>query len=237
MINKVKRIWAISSRKRYVKYLRKLGGTIGENVYFVSPRNTFFDYNRALYISIGNECVICNGVSFNCHDYSWTIPMKALYGIYPSGGEKISIGNNCFIGENATLLKGITIGDNVIVATGSVVTKSCESNSVYAGVPAKRIMGLDEYTNKLKRNYLGNFKNTCELFLNKLGRLPREYEMRNFSFLYLDRSKSSEEKIRNMSWIGCDRESVVKLFYSTSSYKGVSSYEELLEKVLSEKEG
>jgi acetyltransferase-like isoleucine patch superfamily enzyme len=51
----------------------------------------------------------------------------------------IVIGKNCWIGANAVILPGVELGDNVIVAAGSVVNKSFESNSIIAGVPAKKL--------------------------------------------------------------------------------------------------
>ncbi len=53
--------------------------------------------------------------------------------------EKVVLGNNIWIGHNVTILPGVTIGDDCLIAAGSVVTKSFESESVIAGVPAKRI--------------------------------------------------------------------------------------------------
>ncbi|SHM77479.1 transferase hexapeptide (six repeat-containing protein) [Xylanibacter ruminicola] len=49
----------------------------------------------------------------------------------------ILIGNNVWIGDKATILGGVSIGDNVIVAANAVVTKDIPSNSVVAGVPAR----------------------------------------------------------------------------------------------------
>lgn len=63
----------------------------------------------------------------------------------------LRIGDNVFIGMNAIILKGSTIGSNVVIGAGSVVTCDCESESVYAGVPAKKIMSLEQYYKK-KRN-------------------------------------------------------------------------------------
>jgi acetyltransferase-like isoleucine patch superfamily enzyme len=51
----------------------------------------------------------------------------------------IIIGKNCWIGANAIILPNVILGDNVIVAAGAVVTKSFDSNSIIAGVPAKKI--------------------------------------------------------------------------------------------------
>ncbi|MGL5273714.1 MAG: DapH/DapD/GlmU-related protein [Phocaeicola sp.] len=49
----------------------------------------------------------------------------------------ITIGKRVWIGASATLLAGVTIGDNAIVAAGAVVTKDVPANSVVGGVPAK----------------------------------------------------------------------------------------------------
>lgn len=57
----------------------------------------------------------------------------------PTSGYDIIIGKGCFIGSRVTILKSVTLGDNVIVAAGSVVTKSFPNNVFIAGIPAKII--------------------------------------------------------------------------------------------------
>lgn len=59
-----------------------------------------------------------------------------------SKGEVV-IGNNVWIGDKVTILAGVTIGDNVIVAANSVVTKSVPSNTIVAGCPAKIVKQLE----------------------------------------------------------------------------------------------
>ncbi len=51
----------------------------------------------------------------------------------------IVIGENCWLGANSIILPGVTIGDNVIVAAGAIVTKSFDSNVTIGGCPAKII--------------------------------------------------------------------------------------------------
>ena len=51
----------------------------------------------------------------------------------------IRIGKNVWIGSNSTILPGVTIGDNSVVAAGAVVTKNVEANTIVGGVPAKII--------------------------------------------------------------------------------------------------
>lgn len=60
-----------------------------------------------------------------------------------SKGEVV-IGNNVWIGDKATILSGVHIGDNVIVAANAVVTKEVPSNCVVAGVPANIIKKLED---------------------------------------------------------------------------------------------
>lgn len=57
--------------------------------------------------------------------------------------EPVKIGKRCWIGANAIILPGITIGDNCVIAAGSVVTKDVPSDCTVAGVPA-RIISKEE---------------------------------------------------------------------------------------------
>lgn len=95
-------------------------------------------------ITIGDNTTISSEVRFITHDNSIS---KILDDKSDFIGE-IQIGNNCFIGENATILYGVTLGDNCIVGTGSVVTHSFESNSIIAGNPAIRVSSIDKLAKK-----------------------------------------------------------------------------------------
>ena len=54
----------------------------------------------------------------------------------------IRVGKNVWIGSHATILQGVNIGDNAVIAAGAVVTKDVEADSVVAGVPAKPVKKL-----------------------------------------------------------------------------------------------
>ena len=54
----------------------------------------------------------------------------------------IVIKRNAWIGAGATILPGVTVGENAVVAAGSVVTKDVPSNTVVAGVPAKHVKNI-----------------------------------------------------------------------------------------------
>lgn len=55
----------------------------------------------------------------------------------------INVGNNVWIGANATVVPGVTIGDGAIIAAGSVVTKDVPSNVIVGGVPAKELKKIN----------------------------------------------------------------------------------------------
>lgn len=55
----------------------------------------------------------------------------------------IVLGRNVWIGSNATILQGVTIGDNAVVAAGAVVTKDVDAYTVVGGVPAKVLKKLE----------------------------------------------------------------------------------------------
>ena len=55
----------------------------------------------------------------------------------------IRIGKNVWIGANATVLPGVMIGDNAVIAAGAVVTKDVPANAVAAGVPARAIRKIE----------------------------------------------------------------------------------------------
>ena len=89
-------------------------------------------------LEIGDDCII--GQYFSCHpeNHHFENPEKLirLQGVSRKG---IKIGRNCWIGSKVTILDGVSIGNDCVIAAGAVVTKSIPSNSVIGGVPAKII--------------------------------------------------------------------------------------------------
>ncbi len=89
-------------------------------------------------VEIGDDVRIGHRTSILTSDHIWTsrdVP------IHRQGLEaaKVTIGSDVFVGCNATILKGVTIGDGAVVAAGSVVTRDVPEYAIVAGVPAKQI--------------------------------------------------------------------------------------------------
>lgn len=129
---------------------RKLGVKVGNGCRIIPNPIKVFGTEPFL-ITLGDYVEITGGVSFVNHDGAIWI-FRNLIPEYEHADifGKITIGNNVFIGIKSIILPGVHIGDNVIIGAGSVITKDCLSNCVYAGVPAKRICSMDEYFDKNK---------------------------------------------------------------------------------------
>lgn len=133
-----------------LEYAKYLGVEIGDNCRLFTK-----DFGSEPWlIRIGNKVTITNGTRFINHDGStWLIDdEKGRRQLF----RKIVIGNNVFIGMNVILMPGVKIGDNVVVAAGSVVTKSIPNNTIVGGNPARYICEFEDYKKRVLENYTSN---------------------------------------------------------------------------------
>ena len=123
-------------------YFRKMGMKIGKGCNICDNITT----NEPYLIEIGDNVTTSAGVTFVTHDNSVSKVIPNCTDIFG----KIVIGNNCFLGSGCMILYGVTIPNNVIVAAGSVVTKSIDQeNVIVAGNPAKVISTWDSFSQKM----------------------------------------------------------------------------------------
>ena len=108
---------------------------IGKHVFF----NTGCTFQDRGGIVIGDGTLIGMNVSINTLNHG--LPLETRNTTYASS---VVIGKNVWIGSNATILPGVKIGDNSVIAAGAVVTKDVPENVVVAGVPARFIKGINE---------------------------------------------------------------------------------------------
>lgn len=89
-------------------------------------------------LSIGDDCIIGQYLSCHPENHYFENP-EILIRQQGTSRKGITIEKNCWVGAKVTILDGVRIGANSVIAAGSVVTKSFPDNSILAGVPAKLI--------------------------------------------------------------------------------------------------
>jgi len=99
-------------------------------------------------VRVGQQCVIADRAMFIDFDHGVVEverPIR-LQGIYM---RDVEVGSNVWIGYGACILRGVSVGDNSIVGTNSVVTRDVPANAVVAGIPA-RVIRMREAPEKLR---------------------------------------------------------------------------------------
>ena len=125
------------------KTLVKRGLRVGTD--FTRQQGCYIDPTHCFLIEIGNNVTLSIRVTLLAHDAS----TKKCLGFTKIG--KIRIGDNVFIGANATVLPGVCVGDNCVIGANSVVTKNVPENTVVTGNPARVVCSLSEFREKTAR--------------------------------------------------------------------------------------
>ena len=169
----------------YVSYLRNQGVKCGNNIQIFSPYHTNIDCLRPYLLTIGSNVVMTGPVTILTHDYSTTICSKAYQNEQAvENAQATYIGNNVFLGWGCTVLAGSIIEDNVIVGAHAVVSGRLLNNSVYVGVPAKRIMSLEEYYKKRKGQQIEEAFNIYNMYYQWKGTEAPEKEYGSYCYLW-----------------------------------------------------
>ncbi len=131
-----------------ISYARHIGVRLGSDCRLLGiGRDTFG--SEPYLVSIGDHVTVTAGVRFITHDGGvWVLRQK-----YPEIDVvgRIQLHDNVFVGVGATLLPGIEIGPDAVVAAGAVVSRTVPPGVVAAGVPARPICTLAEYEAKILR--------------------------------------------------------------------------------------
>lgn len=109
--------------------------TVGRDV-FINACCHFQDHGG---VTIGDGCQIGHNVVFATLNHG--LSPEDRQNTYPA---PIVLGRNVWVGSNATILQGVTIGDNAVIAAGAVVTKDVEPATIVGGVPAKVIRRIEQ---------------------------------------------------------------------------------------------
>lgn len=127
-------------------YFEKLGVQMGQGTFAnLGMKIVIGELKEKYMVEIGNNVSIAPNVTFvveSCPSNS-----KKMMGLeYVKKNliknEKIIIGDDVWIGANVTILPGCNIGNGTIIGAGCVVNKNLDPNSIYAGVPVRKIRSL-----------------------------------------------------------------------------------------------
>ncbi len=116
----------------YTNYGKNI--SLGKNV-FINHACSFLDLGG---ITIEDDVMIGPRVSITSENHPTDIKTRKT--MVPSS---VLIKRNVWIGASATILPGVTVGENSVVAAGALVNKDVPPNTVVAGIPAKVIKHLD----------------------------------------------------------------------------------------------
>lgn len=132
--------------------LHSLFGSAGSKLHIEPTFRCDYGYNIHIgeNVEINFDCIMLDSCEIRIGDNCKIAPRVCLFtATHPIDpierrdagefGRPITIGNNVWIGGNSVINPGVCIGDNVVVASGSVVTKSLPKNVVAGGSPAKII--------------------------------------------------------------------------------------------------
>jgi maltose O-acetyltransferase len=150
-----------------VRILIARGLFIGKNV--TLARSAFIDPAYPYLIRIGDNCSIAEHVRLLAHDAA---TFKFTDGHTRLG--KIEIRDNCFIGDSSIILPGVTIGPNVLVAAGSVVTRDIPPNSCVAGIPARVYARFDDYIERNQQHIEEGCVFEFSALIDNLDRLDQQ---------------------------------------------------------------
>ena len=145
-----------ADREARAALLRTLLGTVRGNIHVES--DFYCDYGCNIHVGdnfyANHGCVMLDEAPIRIGDNCLIGPQVGLYTaghpldpvVRNTGMEfakPITLGDSCWIGGHATILPGVTLGDNVVVAAGAVVTKSFGSNVAIGGNPARVLKTLE----------------------------------------------------------------------------------------------
>ena len=132
----------VSKKRDFAEMAKIAGVNMGGGNDVASP---FWDAAEPYLITIGCNNQITKGVKIYTHGGSHVA--RFLHPNFDCFG-KVTIGNWCYLGNNVLIMSGVTIGDHVLIAAGSVVTHSFNDRVVIGGNPARFICSLGEYLEK-----------------------------------------------------------------------------------------
>ena len=132
------RIGSMSNLNHCNLYIEDDGGSIIIGNHVTTTGQTDIAVIEGTRVNIGNDCLFATDISIRTGDSHSIIDASTNCRINPS--QDVNIGNHVWIGHGVKILKGVSVLDNSIIATGAICTnKQFPENCILGGIPAKII--------------------------------------------------------------------------------------------------
>lgn len=221
--------YSMGSKKIRAFFARRMLASVGKNVniehgaFFASGRDISIGDNSGLGINcriagpltIGNDVMMAPNVSIYTQNHETENIYRPMR-LQTAEKKKVTIGNDVWIGANAIILPGVTIGNGAIIAAGAVVTKDVPDFAVVGGNPAKIIKtrtqkegvprmkilylinyagnaGTEKYVYNLIKTYEGN-DTKCYFAYNVEGKLSKDVAELGIPMLQLNMRHPFDKK-------------------------------------------
>lgn len=177
-----------ATSESYVAHLRSCGILVGDDVVIFSPGRTNIEILNPHLLTIGSHVAMTGPVTILTHDYSVGVTKVWSHGDILGSQKPVKIGNNVFLGWGCTVLPGTTIGDNCVIGAGSVASGEIEANSIYGGVPCKKICSLEDYYERRRSKQLEEAVTIYKCYRDRFNEIPPVEVFHEYFYLFTSES-------------------------------------------------
>lgn len=191
------------STKSFIRKMNSLGANIDETVGMAVPESVFIDKQAPFLVEIGAHTGFAEGVKILTHDASW-LAMKAQDGVIRGHMGPVKIGRHVFVGMNSIIMAGVTVCDYAIIGANSVVSSSITKPGIYAGNPAKLVIGMDEFRAIRDSRQVKEAYNVARAYYERYGQKPPKEIFSEYFWVFEKREIEGlpVEYIRQMEYGG-----------------------------------
>lgn len=214
-----------SSTLSYIRLLNRAGARIDESLYMPTPESVFLDDTAPYLLEIGANVFLAAGVKILTHDASWLV-LKSEDGVLRGRRAPVKIGRNVSVGMNSIVLCNVTICDNVIIGTNSVVDRSLSQPGVYAGNPVRLVAPYESYKALRDGMQLREAVRVAAAYYERFGTKPPQEVFNEYFWLFAPRDldRLAPDFLRQLTEHGDAEKSLQAFLHSEPDFDGYDAF-------------